>query len=129
MHARGGGDGGVVAAGEPHRCRSYAFVGATFPREGGKSVAADLRKRYPEMRWLEGRHLHAGRRNVSHAWIPVSSDARDETAAAVVAAVRGGFAEGGGLGHALVFCRDTASATAMHAELEAVRTLLPVLPK
>lgn len=95
-------------------------MGATFPREGGKSVAADIRKRYPAMRWVEGRHLHAGRRNVSHAWVPVATGDRDEAAAAVIAAVRAAF-EAGPPGHALVFCRDTAAATAMHEELEQVR--------
>lgn len=109
-----------MATGAPHRCRSYAFVGATFPRDGGKSVAADIRKRYPDMRWVEGRHLHAGRRNVSHAWVPVATGDRNETAAAVITAVRGAF-EAGPRGHALVFCRDTASATAMHEDLQEVR--------
>eukprot|EP00892_Ulva_mutabilis_P009388 jgi/Ulvmu1/6821/UM031_0025.1 len=106
--------------GAPHRCRSYAFVGATFPREGGKSVAADIRKRYPDMLWVEGRHLHEGRRNVSHAWIPVPDEDPAAVAAAVVTAVRGEFSTGGLGGHALVFCRDAASATAMHADLEHV---------
>lgn len=114
-----------MCAGAPHRCRSYAFVGATFPREGGKSVDADIRKRYPQMRWVEGRHLHAGKRSVSHAWVPVATGDRAEATAAVVAAIRGEFAAGVVAGHALVFCRDAASATAMHADLEEVRLLPP----
>lgn len=112
----------LLHAGKLHRCRSYIFVGATFPRAGGKSVAADLSKRFPDMRWLEGKQLHASKRGVRHDWVKVSEDDRSEVAAAVVTALRG-QRQSATVGHALVFCRDTASARAMHEELQMVRRL------
>lgn len=115
-------------AGSPHRCRSYIFVGATFPRAGGKSVAADLTKRFPGMHWLEGKQLHASKRGIHHDWIRVSEDDRSEVIAAVVTALRAQrVGDTGTLGHALVFCRDTASARIMHEELQMVRTCTQLL--
>ena len=113
-------------AGKPHRCRSYIFVGATFPRAGGKSVAADLSKRFPDMHWLEGKQLHASKRGVQHEWVRVAEDDRSEVVAAVVTALRAQRA-GGSRGHALVFCRDAANARAMHEELQMVRCSCAVL--
>ena len=99
-----------------------------MPREGGKSVADDLRKRYPSMQWLQGCELHRSKAAVRHEWLPL--DRADDVAPAVIAALRGAAAaaaDGAAAAQSIVFCRDVRSATAMHKELERVR-LLPSLP-
>ena len=110
----------MARAGAPHRCRSYVFIGATMPREGGKSVAADLRKRFPDMEWLQGAELHHSKAGVEHAWVAL--DGPDDVVPAVTAALRDTAAAQQGLGQTIVFCRDTRTADGMHAALTDVRS-------
>ena len=108
----------LAHAGAPHRCRSYAFVAATMPRAGGKSVAGDLRKQFPDMVWLEGRQLHQSKLRVRHHWRQLASSA--DVAPAVIDALhaQGGSASRTGQAEqALVFCSDAAAADALHAAL------------
>lgn len=86
-----------------------------MPREGGKSVADDLRKRFPDMHWLQGHELHFSKAGVSHTWLPLKEAAN--AAPAVIAAIRDAGEESQGLGQTMVFCQSVQSAKAMHAEL------------
>jgi hypothetical protein len=97
------------------------FIAATLPREGGKSVAADLAKRFPDLVWLQGRQLHLSKSGVTHSWVPLQREA--DAAPAVVAALRDDAVEAQGRGVSMVFCRDAAAADALHADLVAVRRL------
>ena len=89
-----------------------------MPREGGKSVADDLRQRFPAMQWLQGRELHASKGTVGHTWIPLVRAA--DVAPAVITAVRAAAedAAAGAQGQTVLFCRDVRSTEAMHAELQ-----------
>lgn len=112
-----------IWVGAPHRCRSHLFVAATVPREGGKSVAADLRKRFPGMQWLQGRQLHFANANVQHTWIKLQR--ADEIGPTIIATLERDRAVTERIGHVLIFCQDVKSATALHGLLASVG--LPVL--
>ena len=43
-------------------------MGATMPADGGKSVAADLRARFPAAAWLSGTSLHHAHSAVRFTW-------------------------------------------------------------
>jgi hypothetical protein len=90
-----------------------------MPCEGGKSVASDLRRRFPDMEWLEGPQLHALKAGIEHAWHDLAS--QDEVAPAVIATVRADRAARGAVGHIMVFCRDARSAASLHFDMVAVR--------
>lgn len=52
--------------------RQYIFVAATLPSEGGKSVAADIKKLFPRAVWLTSENLHRSVDLVRHKWVKVS---------------------------------------------------------
>lgn len=43
-------------------------MGATMPADGGKSVAAELRARFPAAAWLSGASLHHAHSAVRFSW-------------------------------------------------------------
>jgi hypothetical protein len=94
------------------------FVGATMPREGGKSVAEDLRRRFPAAVWLQGAELHHSKAGTTHEWAPLATP--QDIVPAVVASIREQQAQDQGLGRTLVFCQDTGSVDAMCEALELV---------
>lgn len=90
-----------------------------MPREGGKSVVQDLNRRFPDMMWLQGNELHRSKHDVKHEWLPLESN--DDVGNTVVRVLQEDMVVTQGIGHALVFCNDTASASSLHATLQAVR--------
>lgn len=45
-----------------------------MPAGEGKSVAGDLGRMMPDLKWLTGASLHEAQQHVSKAWVPVTSD-------------------------------------------------------
>jgi hypothetical protein len=93
-----------------------------MPREGKKSVTANLRRRYPDAVWLQGAELHRSKSGVVHEWAPLATPAA--VVPAVITAIREQQMRDQGLGHTLVFCQDVASVDAMFDALQEV-LLLP----
>ena len=54
--------------------RQYIFVAATMPSEGKKSIAKDLRQKFPGLIWLAGDRLHQGLSTVSWKWRETTQD-------------------------------------------------------
>lgn len=48
--------------------RQYIFVAATLPSEGKKSIANDLKRKFPDLVWLAGHRLHQGLSTVTWNW-------------------------------------------------------------
>lgn len=109
------GDGDDVADDQRHKTdwrRQYAFVGATIPGEGRKSVAEGLRTKFPQAVWLSGGGLHQPQATLHFDWRLVD----DATwLSSLQEAVIGGHlgaaaANQEGCGRTLVFARDVAAA-------------------
>jgi hypothetical protein len=90
-----------------------------MPRGGGKSVVGDLRRRFPDLEWLQGAQLHFSKAGVTHTWIQVKGD--HEIPTTVIATLQNDDTVQKRLGQALVFCSDIQSCTALHASLVSVR--------
>jgi hypothetical protein len=69
---------------------------------------------------MQGEQLHLSKRGVTHAWLPVQQ--LEDIPPAVVAAIRDDAAQSESTagGVTMMFCRDVASADAMHHELQQV---------
>jgi superfamily II DNA/RNA helicase len=70
------------------RSKQYIFVAATLPLNGKRTAGGELKRLFPEARWISGNYLHCHNPRLEQKWVEVTIDTQVD---ALIEAVNQGF--------------------------------------